>query len=45
MNNLFEQARTFATSVHQRIGHQRKYYDQPYHAHLQAVAKLVAGEV
>jgi (p)ppGpp synthase/HD superfamily hydrolase len=45
MNNLIEQARTFATSAHQRIGHQRKYYNQPYHVHLQAVAKLVAGEV
>lgn len=43
MNNLIEQARTFATSAHQRIGHQRKYNNQPYHVHLQAVAKLVAG--
>ena len=42
MNNLIEQARTFATSAHQRIGHQRKYNKLPYDVHLQAVAKLVA---
>jgi hypothetical protein len=43
MNNLIEQARTFATSAHQRIGHQRKYNKLPYDVHLQAVAKLVAS--
>jgi len=43
MNSLIERARTFATSAHQRIGHQRKYNNQPYDVHLQAVAKLVAG--
>jgi (p)ppGpp synthase/HD superfamily hydrolase len=43
MSNLIERARTFATSAHQRIGHQRKYNNQPYHVHLQAVAELVAS--
>lgn len=43
MNDLVERAREFATSAHQRIGHRRKYSKQPYHVHLEAVAKLVAG--
>ena len=43
MSNLIERDRTFATSAHQRIGHQRKYSNQPYDVHLHAVAKLVAG--
>jgi len=43
MNDLIERARLFATSAHQRIGHQRKYSNQPYQVHLQAVAKLVAS--
>jgi len=41
MNNLIESAREFATKTHQRIGHLRKYTKQPYHTHLEAVAKLV----
>ncbi len=43
MNSLIERARTFATSAHQRIGQQRKYNNQPYDVHLNAVAKLVAS--
>jgi len=43
MKDLVERAREFATSAHQRIGHQRKYSKQPYHVHLEAVAKLVAS--
>lgn len=41
MSDLVERARQFATSAHQRIDHQRKYTNQPYHVHLEAVAKLV----
>lgn len=43
MNNLIEQAREFATNAHQRIDHRRKYSNQPYQVHLEAVAKLVAA--
>ncbi len=43
MNNLIERAREFATIAHQRIDHQRKYSKQPYHVHLEAVAKLVSS--
>ena len=43
MNDLVDRARLFATSAHKRIGHQRKYSNQPYQVHLQAVAKLVAS--
>ena len=43
MDNLVERAREFATSAHQRIGHQRKYSKLPYHVHLEAVAKIVAS--
>ncbi|MEH6650571.1 MAG: HD domain-containing protein [Motiliproteus sp.] len=43
MNDLVERAREFAISAHQRIGHQRKYSQQPYQVHLEAVAKLVAS--
>ena len=43
MNDLIERARLFATSAHQRIGHRRKYSNQPYQVHLQAVAELVAS--
>jgi len=43
MSDLVERARQFASSAHKRIGHQRKYSNQPYQVHLQAVAELVAG--
>ena len=43
MHKLIEHARTFATSAHERIGHQRKYNNQPYQVHLRAVANLVAS--
>jgi hypothetical protein len=45
MSDLVERAREFATTAHQRIGHQRKYSKQPYHVHLEAVAKRVANVV
>ena len=42
MTDLVERAQAYATSAHQRIGQLRKYNKQPYHVHLEAVAKLVA---
>jgi hypothetical protein len=45
MDDLVERAREFATTAHQRINHQRKYSKQPYHVHLEAVAKKVASVV
>jgi len=41
MADLVDRARRFATEVHRRIGHTRKYTRQPYDAHLAAVAQLV----
>ena len=41
MEDLVDRARRFATEVHRRIGHTRKYTRQPYDAHLAAVAQLV----
>ncbi|WP_300336378.1 HD domain-containing protein [Accumulibacter sp.] len=43
MSDLIQRAQAFATSAHQRIGHRRKYSDQPYQVHLEAVARLVAS--
>ncbi len=43
MSDLIERARDYATRAHQRIGQQRKYSEQPYHVHLEAVARLVAS--
>jgi len=43
MSDLVERARDYATKAHQRINQQRKYSKQPYHVHLEAAAKLVAG--
>ena len=43
MSELIARAKNFATSAHQRIGHRRKYSDQPYQVHLEAVARLVAS--
>ena len=43
MNDLVERAREFSISAHQRIGHKRKYSQQPYQVHLEAVAKWVAS--
>ncbi|MFQ5642594.1 MAG: HD domain-containing protein [Thiogranum sp.] len=42
MTDLVRRARIYATRAHQRIGQLRKYNKQPYHVHLEAVAKLVA---
>ena len=43
MSELVDRARVYATEAHQRINHRRKYNNEPYHVHLSAVAKLVAG--
>ncbi len=43
MSELIQRAKNFATSAHQRIGHRRKYSDQPYQVHLESVARLVAS--
>lgn len=42
MSELIKKAQDFATTEHQRINHVRKYSNQPYQTHLQAVAKLVS---
>ena len=42
MTELVKQASEYATTAHQRINHLRKYSKQPYHVHLEAVARLVA---
>jgi hypothetical protein len=42
MTDLVKRAQAYATKAHQRIGQLRKYNKQPYHVHLEAVAKLVA---
>ncbi|RMG60164.1 MAG: bifunctional (p)ppGpp synthetase/guanosine-3',5'-bis(diphosphate) 3'-pyrophosphohydrolase [Gammaproteobacteria bacterium] len=42
-SDLIERARAFATRAHQRIDQRRKYSGQPYHVHLEAVAKRVAS--
>ena len=40
---LVDRARVYATEAHQRINHRRKYNNEPYHVHLNAVAKLVSS--
>jgi len=40
---LVRKAREFATRMHRRIDHRRKYTNQPYDTHLKAVAQRVAG--
>jgi len=42
MSDLVKRASDYATRAHQRIDHRRKYSKQPYHVHLEAVAKQVA---
>jgi len=42
MDPLVRKARDFATQMHRRIDHRRKYSNQPYEAHLKAVAQTVA---
>ncbi|HED16036.1 MAG TPA: bifunctional (p)ppGpp synthetase/guanosine-3',5'-bis(diphosphate) 3'-pyrophosphohydrolase [Gammaproteobacteria bacterium] len=39
--NLVDRARIYATKAHQRINHRRKYSNQPYHVHLEAIVKLL----
>lgn len=43
MSDLVERARIYATRAHERINHRRKYSDQPYAGHLEAVARRVAA--
>ena len=43
MTDLVKRASEYATQAHQRINHLRKYSKQPYHVHLEAVARLVAS--
>lgn len=43
MTDLVDRAREYAITAHGRINHHRKYTDQPYHVHLEAVARRVAG--
>ena len=43
MVDIVGRARFFATEAHARIDHRRKYTEQPYDAHLAAVARLVAS--
>jgi hypothetical protein len=42
MQDLVKRARKFATQAHRRIDQRRKYTNQPYDAHLKAVADIVA---
>ncbi|MGD8588090.1 MAG: HD domain-containing protein [Chromatiales bacterium] len=42
MNDLVEKAQLYATQIHARINHQRKYSNKPYDVHLKQVAELVA---
>lgn len=41
-HQLVEKARSFAIEAHSRIDHRRKYSNEPYGVHLEAVANLVA---
>jgi hypothetical protein len=41
--DLVERAREYATGAHRRIDQRRKYSKQPYHVHLEAVARVVAS--
>jgi hypothetical protein len=42
MSDLVRRAREFATTAHRRIDQRRKYSNQPYDAHLKAVAGIVS---
>jgi len=41
--DLIEKAKIFATKAHKRIDQRRKYSNQPYDVHLDAVAKLIGS--
>jgi (p)ppGpp synthase/HD superfamily hydrolase len=45
MKDLVTRAKTFAFAAHNAIGQRRKYTDEPYTAHLERVAQLVASVV
>ncbi len=42
MSDLIAPAKTYATLAHKRIDQRRKYSNQPYQVHLEAVASIVA---
>jgi hypothetical protein len=42
-DDQIRKARHYATQAHKRISHRRKYTNQPYDIHLQAVAELVTS--
>jgi len=42
MSDLISHAKTYATLAHKRIDQRRKYSNQPYQVHLEAVASIVA---
>ncbi len=41
--DLVERARRYAVARHRRIGHRRKYTEQPYETHLANVVRAVAA--
>jgi len=43
MTALIEKAREFAHAAHDAVGQKRKYTDEPYWLHVDAVAELVAA--
>jgi (p)ppGpp synthase/HD superfamily hydrolase len=43
MTSLIEKARDFAHAAHDAVGQRRKYTDEPYWRHVDAVAELVAS--
>jgi hypothetical protein len=42
MSDLISRAKAYATSAHKRIDQRRKYSNQPYQVHLEAVASILA---
>jgi (p)ppGpp synthase/HD superfamily hydrolase len=43
MSELVAKASRYASAAHERIGQRRKYTLEPYHVHLEAVARLVGS--
>jgi (p)ppGpp synthase/HD superfamily hydrolase len=43
MSDLISRAKAYATSAHKRIDQRRKYSNQPYQVHLEAVASMIAA--
>jgi (p)ppGpp synthase/HD superfamily hydrolase len=42
MSDLISRAKAYAALAHKRIDQRRKYSNQPYQVHLEAVASIVA---